>query len=93
MAKKQANKQGNHIVLAVHITNRVKKAPKIQQILSQFGCHIKTRLGLHEASSDVCSPNGLILLEMLDDLKTAKALQAKLDAIAGVETRRLVFGH
>jgi len=86
-------KKDNHIILAVHITDRVKKAPKIQQILSQFGCHIKTRIGLHEASPEFCSPNGLILLEMLDDLKTVKTLQAKLDAIAGVETKRLVFGH
>ena len=86
-------KKDNHIILAVHITDRVKKAPKIQQILSQFGCHIKTRVGLHEASADFCSPNGLILLEMLDDLKTVKDLQGQLDAVAGVETKRLVFGH
>jgi len=86
-------KPDNHIILAVHITDRVRKAPKIQQVLSRFGCHIKTRIGLHEASPEFCSPNGLILLEMLDDLKTVKALQAKLDAIAGVETKRLVFGH
>ncbi len=86
-------KPDNHIILAVHITDRVKKAPKIQQVLSRFGCHIKTRIGLHEASPEFCSPNGLVLLEMLDDLKTVKALQAKLDAIAGVETKRLVFGH
>ena len=86
-------KPDNHIILAVHITDRVKKAPTIQQVLSRFGCQIKTRIGLHEASPEFCSPNGLILLEMLDDLKTVKALQAKLDAIAGVETKRLVFGH
>ena len=86
-------KPDNHIILAVHITDRVRKAPKIQQVLSRFGCHIKTRIGLHEASPEFCSPNGLVLLEMLDDLKTVKALQAKLDAIAGVETKRLVFGH
>jgi hypothetical protein len=86
-------KKDNHIILAVHITDRVKKAPMIQKILSQYGCHIKTRLGLHEASTEFCSPNGLVLLEMLDDLKTVKALQGKLDKIAGVETKRLVFGH
>jgi hypothetical protein len=86
-------KKDNHIILAVHVTDRVKKAIKVQQVLSQYGCHIKTRLGLHEASPTFCSANGLILLEMLDDLKTVKALQAKLDAIAGVETKRLVFGH
>ncbi len=82
---------GKFIVLAVHITGRVKKAPKIQQLLSDYGCHIKTRIGLHEAAQGVCSPNGLILLDMVDDLKVVKELQAKLDAMAGVETRRLVF--
>ncbi len=86
-------KKDNHIILAVHITDRVKKAPKIQQVLSKYGCSIKTRLGLHEASSDFCSPNGLVLLEMLDDAKTVKALQAELEKIVGVETKRIVFGH
>lgn len=88
-----AAKKDNHIILAVHITDRVQKAPRVQRILSQYGCHIKTRLGLHEATKTFCSANGLILLEMLDDLKMVKALQGKLDAVAGVETKRLVFGH
>jgi len=83
----------SHIILAIHITDRVKKAPKIQQVLSRFGCHIKTRIGLHEATAEFCSPNGLILLDMCDDLKTVRTMQEKLEAIPGVETKRLVFGH
>ena len=86
-------KQDNHVILAVHITDRVKKAPHVQEILSQFGCHIKVRLGLHEASPDFCSPNGLILLEMLDEPKIVKALEAKLGKIPGIETKKMVFRH
>ena len=86
-------KKDNHIIVAIHITDRVKKAPKIQEILSQYGCHIKTRLGLNEASPEFCSPNGLVLLEMLDEPKTVKALRDQLAKLAGVETKALVFRH
>jgi len=30
---------------------------------------------------------------MCDDLKTVRTMQEKLEAIPGVETKRLVFGH
>jgi hypothetical protein len=86
-------KQDNHIILGVHVTDRVKKTPRIQELFAEYGCFIKTRLGLHEASDNFCSPNGLILLEMLDVPQKAEELQAKLKAIEGVDTQVMVFRH
>jgi hypothetical protein len=53
----------------------------------------KTRLGLHEASEDYCSANGIIILEMIDKSDKARELTAKLDAIDGLTTRTIVFDH
>ncbi len=36
------------IILGVQVTNRIKNALEVQEILTKFGCNIKTRLGLHE---------------------------------------------
>ncbi len=86
-------KQDNHIIMGVHVTDRVKKTPHIQEIFAEYGCHIKTRLGLHEVSSNFCSPNGLIILELLDEPKVVAELQGKLNAIEGVGTQIMTFAH
>ena len=82
-----------HIVLGVHITERARHAGKVQSQLTDFGCYIRTRIGLHEADHNLCSPNGLILLEMVaDDAKVAE-LTALLSALEGVEVQQMVFDH
>lgn len=83
----------NHIILGVHVTGRVQHVDAVQHLLTEYGCSIKTRLGLHEADRDFCSPNGLILLEMLDDPPKAQALADRLNAIEGVEVKMMVFDH
>ncbi len=82
-----------HIIVGVHITERVKHAGEIQKIFTEFGCQIRTRLGLHEANKSVCSPNGLILLDMVDDDAQVVAFKKKLLAIDGVEVQSMVFDH
>jgi hypothetical protein len=82
-----------HLIVGVHITNRVKRAPEVQKVLTEFGCSIKTRLGLHEASATACSPSGLILLEMVGDDKASNRMARKLKAIEGVEVQKMVFAH
>ncbi len=85
-------KKESHIVLAVHVTDRLKKAPLVQKTLSQFGDVIRTRLGLHEVSKDFSSPGGVMLLDIVDESK-ARRLQKTLDKIAGIETKLVVFKH
>ena len=82
-----------HTIFGVHITDRTRKAAEVQQLLSEYGCHIKTRLGLHETSDDACSPNGLVLLEMLNDGAESKDLFNKLSAVDGVDIKQMVFDH
>jgi hypothetical protein len=82
-----------HLIFGVHITNRVKHVPDVQKVLTEFGCSIKTRLGLHEASATACSPNGLILLEVVGGEKESGRMARKLRAIEGVEVQKMVFAH
>lgn len=56
-------------IMAIKLSPRNSAAPKVQEILTKYGCIIKVRLGLHEASKEACSPSGLILLELLNDDK------------------------
>ena len=82
-----------HIILGVHITDRIKHVAAVQALLTDYGCSIKTRIGLHEASTKECSPNGLIILELVDDTAGADEFAGKLSSIEGVEVQKMVFDH
>lgn len=82
-----------HIIFGVHVTDRLQKAVEVQKLFSEYGCHIKTRLGLHEVSHEVCSPRGVVLLEMFGDEAKCFELKAKLGAIEGIEVQQMVFDH
>jgi hypothetical protein len=82
-----------HIILGVHITNRATRASEVNGLLSKYGCNIKTRLGLHHVTENVCGPNGLMLLEMFGDEATCHALQDELNALTGIEAKSIEFDH
>jgi hypothetical protein len=82
-----------HLIFGVHITNRAGQVPSVQQLLTEYGCNIKTRIGLHRVDDNACSPRGLILLEMFGDPATCRQLQKKLSSLEGVEVQEMLFEH
>jgi hypothetical protein len=86
------NKKESHVVLAVHVTDRLKEAPLVQKTFSQFGNVIRTRLGLHEVTPNYSSPEGLMVLDIVGESK-ARQLQKSLNKIRGIETKLIVFKH
>jgi hypothetical protein len=89
----QGARRARHVILGVHITDRALHVPKVQDLFTEYGCSIRTRLGLHEASDESCSPNGLVLLEMAGSEGPIEELARKLAALEGVEVQRMVFEH
>ena len=87
------SQQDDHVIVAIHVTNRVKQAGVVQKTLTEFGANIKTRIGLHEATGRAASPNGLILLELVGGKKRCTDIVATLNAIRGVEAKSVVFAH
>ena len=85
--------QERHIVLGVHITERVQHVPRVQELFTEYGCSIKTRIGLHEVSEKFCSPNGLVLLEMAGPEEPTFELIEKLEAVEGVDVQKMIFEH
>jgi hypothetical protein len=83
----------NHIICGVHITDRAKNAKRVQELFTEYGCNIRTRLGLHDVHKDACSPNGMIVLELTGDKKAIAALTEKLRAISGVQVQQIEFQH
>ena len=82
-----------HLIFGVHVTDRTNQVPQVQKLLTEYGCNIKTRLGLHRVDENVCSPRGLILLEMFGDPAVCGQLKAKLSKLEGVEVQEMLFEH
>jgi len=76
-------------VILILVSNRSKSAVAVQRLLTEFGCIIKTRLGIHDGVENVCSECGLLMVELAGDEKEAKHLHAKLSGLKGV-TAKLV---
>ena len=82
-----------HMIYGVHVTNRVRCVPAVQRVFTEFGCSIRTRLGLHDVHEDYCSPSGMILLEMTGPSGEIRKFERKLKSMAGVQVKKMIFGH
>lgn len=51
-------------IIGINLENRLEKAIEFQKIITEFGCEIRTRVGLHPSNDDCCSNCGIILLEV-----------------------------
>ena len=71
-------------IMAVKLGKRRKEAALVQETLTEFGCLIKVRLGLHEAG-DVCSEEGIILLQLDGQKKEIGKFAAALKKKCGVK--------
>ena len=78
-------------ILGIKLTNRTKTAPIFQQILSKYGCNIKSRIGLHDVKEGVCSPDGIILLEVIGDDKTISDMLSELKSIEDIKLEKMIL--
>ncbi len=85
--------KAEHIIVGIHVTDRLKSAADVQKIFTQYGCNIKTRLGLHEVHRNYCAGGGIVLLEMVGEMKDVDAMLRKLKKIEGLEAKKMTFTH
>ncbi len=78
-------------VLGVMINDPSKGADRIQNILTKYGCIIRTRLGIHDIDKDYASDTGLMLLELVGDMQECLRLENELLALEGVDVQKMVF--
>jgi hypothetical protein len=83
----------DHIILGIHVSDRLKNAVEVQKVFTEYGCNIKTRVGLHDVDDNVCSPSGVVLIEFFGSDAEAGAMMGKLNDIEGVHVQKMVFGH
>jgi hypothetical protein len=77
------------IIMAILIDKRTDAAPKVQEILTEHGCIIKTRLGMHESST--CADEGMIILDITANNTEVEALESELKSVEGVKVKSMVL--
>lgn len=74
-------------ILLVLVGKRKDDAIKLQQILTAWGCIIKTRLGIHDGVLENCSDEGLLILELYGTDEQKEELTRKVAVIPGVNSK------
>ena len=74
-------------LLILSVGNRKKSALKVQQILTESGCMVKTRLGIHSNPEGVCSDEGIIILEVVAGDSDIAGLVVKFEELDGVKAQ------
>jgi len=74
-------------ILLILVGNRKESAVKVQQILTGWGCIIKTRLGIHDGVLDNCSDEGLLILELHGTEEQKNELARKVAVLPRVNSK------
>ncbi len=74
-------------VCLILIDKRKKNAITVQKILTEWGCLIKTRLGIHPGTLEDCTDTGLIFLELVGEKEKHEEMVRKLNLLDGVEAK------
>lgn len=53
-------------IIGIKVANRIEEANKLQEILTEYGCMIKTRIGLHDMGEYRCLNYGVVLIQVVD---------------------------
>ena len=77
-------------IVGLKINNKKENALKVQEVLTENGCKIKTRIGLNVVEKDKCSASGLILLEITEE-KEAEKIIKELEKINNIEIQQMKF--
>ena len=80
-----------YFIYGVHVTERLKSAVDVQKILTEYGCNIKTRIGLHDIKGDECTGTGLLILELIGNEGKIQEMAAKLKNIEGIQVKGMIF--
>ncbi len=74
-------------LVLIKVKARANHAPEVQKVLTEYGCNIAVRLGIHEITESTCSNDGLIILQVKPDRSAVEKMTAALAAIPELEIK------
>ena len=79
------------MIMGIKLNQRHETAKALQDILTEHGCIINTRLGVHEVSDDSCSDQGYILLEFAGNAaaEEIRRMRIAIEALGGLTVKMM----
>lgn len=74
-------------MMAIKVNGRIAQAPLVQEILTKYGCNIKTRVGFHEVNEDKCSMDGVLILQLFGEDADIKEMLKEMENLEGVAAK------
>lgn len=81
----------NTTILGIKLNNRNQKATELQDILTKYGCSIRSRIGLHDNEAVEADDQGIILLELTGDQQEQQNLEKSLKNLEDIQIQRMSF--
>ena len=78
-----------YYIIGLRVDHRHANALNLQKTLTEYGCNIKLRVGLHETSEKYCSDDGVIMLQVCGEKSELEAMVAALNAVEGIRAKML----
>ena len=78
-------------IIGIKLEERLENSLKFQKILSNFGCEIRTRLGLHNNENNCCTNWGIIILEFVGDKDALNKFEKEILSIEGIKLGKIIF--
>jgi hypothetical protein len=78
-------------ILGILIKDRKRNVSLIQDILSKYGCSIRTRLGINVSHEYKIKDCGLILLELTGDIKEMDSMEDALKDVHEIQVKKMEF--
>ncbi len=78
-------------IIGIKISSEVDDLVKVQEVLTDYGNVIRTRIGINQLEDDKTGLRGLLLLELNGDKNQIKNFKTELNNIKGVKIGKLKF--
>ncbi len=79
----------SYYIIGLRVDHRHANALNLQKALTEFGCNIKLRVGLHETGENFCSDDGVIMLQACGDQETINRMVEAFNGLEGVTAKLL----
>ena len=77
-------------IIGISVENRQKTSKAVQDVLTKYGCEIKTRLGINDYKESECTYQGMILVDV-PKRSAAEELIKNLESIQNVTVKSMEF--
>ena len=80
-------------ILGVLVNLRSEAAMKVQDVLTKYGCSVRTRLGLNIPDDSGSGDQGLIILDLYGEPDESIRLENELRGLDKVKVQRMEFDN